>query len=132
LQRAREAIGVIRGDVRGVTPINAHMGDPEGFDADIDLMTQSLRELLDFEGAELFPLIDRLGPGDVARLRQGVESACAHQTSLPDPPAHGLLRKLAEIRETVGLTLNDHSTPWHPGVEALLHPSDGAASDGAA
>jgi hypothetical protein len=31
-----------------------------------------------------------------------------------------MIRKLAEARETVGLALNDHSTTWHPGVEAVL------------
>lgn len=121
--RAREAIAVIRADMRGVKPINAHASDPDGFDGHIDAMTGSVRELLQFEEDDLFPLVDRLSSTDQDRLRQGVEAACAHQTSLPDPPQNTLIRKLAEIKETVTLSLNDQSTPWHPGIDAVLDPS---------
>lgn len=120
LQRTRDAIGVVRGDVRGVAPINAHASDPDGFDADIDAMVRSLRELLRFEDAQLFPLVERLGPDEVDRLTQGVDAARHHQTSLPDPPDNAVMRTLAEIKETVGLALNDRSTAWHPGVDAVL------------
>jgi hypothetical protein len=120
LQRAREAIGVVRGDVRGVAPINAHASDPEGFDNDIDAMVHSLRDLLHFEDAELLPLVEWLGPGEVDRLARGVDAARAHKTSLPDPPDNAVIRRLAEIKETVGLALNDRSTAWHPGVDAVV------------
>jgi hypothetical protein len=120
LQRARETIGAVRGDVHGVAPINAHASDPEGFDGDIDDMVPAVRDVLRFEDAELFPLVERLGPADVDRLAQGVETARAHQTSLPDPPDNAVIRRLAEIKETVGLALNDRSTAWHPGVDAVL------------
>jgi hypothetical protein len=124
LDRARETIGVIRADMRGVKPINAHASDPDGFERDIDIMTRSLRELLQFEVDDLFPLVEQLDPTDVDRLRKGIEAACAHQTSLPDPPHNALVRKLAEMKETVSLSLNDQSTPWHPGIEAVLDPSE--------
>jgi hypothetical protein len=45
------------------------------------------------------------------------------QTSLPDPPDNAVIRTLAEIRETVGLALNDRSTTWHPGIDAVLDES---------
>jgi len=120
LQRTRDAIGVVRGDVRGVAPINAHASDPEGFDADIDAMVHALRELLGFEDAELLPLMERLGSAEADRLAQGVDEALGHQTSLPDPPDNAVIRRLAEIKETVGLALNDRSTAWHPGVDSVL------------
>jgi hypothetical protein len=90
---------------------------------DIDGMVRSVTELLEFEDAELFPLIDRLAEADTEDLRRAVDAAGDHQTSLPDPPDNGLLRKLAEVREAVGLSLNDESTPWHPGTDALVDPS---------
>lgn len=120
LSRAREAIGAIRSDMRGVKPINAHASDPDGFDRHIDEMTGSLRALLQFEVDDLFPLVEQLDPTDADRLRQAIEDACAHQTSLPDPPDNAIIRKLAEIKETVTLSLNDQSTPWHPGIDAVL------------
>ena len=123
LQRAREAIGVVRSDLHGVAPIDAHAVDPDGIDANIDAMVSTLRELLRFEDAELFPLVEGLDPADTNALRQSVESASAHQTSLPDPPHNAVIRKLAEIKESVDLSLNDHSTSWHPGVDAVLRPS---------
>ena len=124
LQQAREAIGTVRADLRGVAPIDAHVSDPEGLDRDIDAMVHSLRELFRLEDAGLFPLIERLSPSEVDGLRHSIESACAHQTTLPDPPDNGLVRKLAEVTETVRLALNDQSTPWHPGVDALLDRSE--------
>jgi hypothetical protein len=120
LAEVREAIADVRADVRGLAPINAHLSDPDGLEADIVAMTTSLRRLLDFEDAELGKLIDQLPPAAVDELRDRIESASAHQTSLPRPPDNGLVRKLAEVKESVGLTLNDHSTTWHPGVEGLL------------
>ena len=123
LQRAREAIGVIRADMRGVAAINAHASDPEGVDEDIDDLAVSLRELLEYEATNLFPLVERLSHGDAERLREAIESASRHQTSLPDPPENGALRRVAEVKEAIGLSLNDHSTPWHPGIEAVLDRS---------
>jgi hypothetical protein len=120
LAQSRETIARVRADVRGMPPIDAHLSDPEGLEADIDAMTAALRSLLDYESSELFELVERLSSEDRVKLREGVEEAAAHQTSLPDPPENSLIRKLAEARETVGLALNDHSTTWHPGVEAVL------------
>ncbi len=119
---ARQAISVIRADMRGVKPVNAHASDPNGFDEHIDVMTRSVGALLQFEADEIFPVVERMDATDADRLRQSVEGACAHQTSLPDPPDNALLRKLAEIKETVTLSLNDQSTPWHPGINAVLDP----------
>ena len=114
LQRAREAIGVIRADIRGVAAINAHASDPEGVDEDIDDLAVSLRELLEYEATNLFPLVERLSHGDAERLREAIESASRHQTSLPDPPENGALRRVAEVKEAIGLSLNDHSTRGIP------------------
>jgi hypothetical protein len=120
MAEVRTAIAAVRADVRGLAPINAHLSDPEGLEADIDAMTASLRCLLDFEDIELAKLIDQLPPDAVGELRSRIESVSTHQTSLPDPPDNGLIRKLAEVKESIGLSLHDHSTTWHPGVDGLL------------
>ena len=116
---ARLAIEVVRDDLRDVAPIDAHAGDPERVDAAIDAMAVSLRSLLEFEDAELFTLIDHLTADELPVLRERIAKASLHQTSLPDPPVNGLIRKLAEVKESIGLALNDHSTEWHPGIERV-------------
>jgi hypothetical protein len=126
LARVRHDIAQVRTDVHGVAPINAHLSDPDGLEEDINSMTASLRSLLDYEDAELFKLVDLLHPHDKEKLSQRIVEATGHQTSLPDPPDNGLIRKLAEARESIGLALNDHSTTWHPGVEAVLDGPEGA------
>ena len=124
LARPRGTIGVVRADLRGVVPIAAHTRDAHGIDEHIDAMARSVRELMQFENSDLFPLVGLLGPTELDRLRQSIEVACAHQTSLPEPPAKALIRRLAEIKEMVSLLFNDQSTPWHPGVDAVIGQSE--------
>ncbi len=125
LARARVAIGVIRSDSRGVAWIGSHVIDPQDSEAHIDAMALSLRDLMQFEDSELFGLVGLLSPTDLDRLRGTIEDACSHQTSLPQPPDNALIRKLAEIKETVSLLFNDQSTPWHPGIDAVIAQSEG-------
>ena len=123
LDRLRSALTAVRSDMRGVAAMDAHLSDPDALEEDIDSMAASLRSLLDYEDAEIFKLIDELNPKETRLLRQRIEEASAHQTSLPDPPDNPLIRKLAEISERIRLTVNDQSTAWHPGLEAMLDSS---------
>ena len=125
LARARSAIAVIRADLRGVAPIDAHTSDPQELEGHIDAMALSVRELVQCEDSDLFRLVGLLSPDELDRLRRAIEGACAHQTSLPEPPANTLIRKVAEIKEMVSLFFNDQSTPWHPGIDALIGKSEG-------
>lgn len=120
LARTRADIAVVRVDSRCAAPIDAHLSDPDGLEEDIDSMTASLRSRLDYEDAELFKLVGRLESRDIKRLRQRIDEATAHKTGRPDPPDNPLIRKLAEARESTGLAVNDHSTTWNPGLEAVV------------
>jgi hypothetical protein len=124
LARVRRAITDVRADLRGVVPINAHLSDPDGLEEKIDSMTESLRALLDFEDDELFKLVDLLDPVDSAKLRDRLDEVSAHETSLPDPPDHPVMRKMAEIGENVSLSWNDRSTAWHPGIGGVLKEAE--------
>jgi hypothetical protein len=124
LTQAREAIASVRDDMRGVEPINAHVSDSEGFEADIDAMTATLRTLLAHEDAELFKLLDRLNPEEAAALRARIEEVSAHQTTLPDPPDNAVIRKIAELAESVTTSVHDRSTRWNPGIDEVLNGSD--------
>jgi hypothetical protein len=125
LARARGAIGAVRADLRGVAPIDAHASDPQEVEEHIDAMARSVRELMQFEDSDLFRLVGLLSPNELDRLRRAIEGACAHQTSLPEPPANALIRKVAEIKEMVSLFFIDQSTPWLPGMDALIGQSVG-------
>lgn len=126
LARMRTAVATVRNDVRGVTPIDAHMSDPDGLEADIALMSDSVRALLDYEDAELFRLVELLDPQDVENLRRRINIAVTHQTSLPNPPGNRLIRRLAAAIETIGLVMNDESTTWHSGTKVVLDRSKSA------
>lgn len=70
-----------------------------------------------------FPLVDRLSTAEAGRLRDELEAAAAHQTSLVEPPHNPLLRQVAELKETVTLALHDESSPWHPRIQSLANDS---------
>lgn len=124
LATARSAIATVRADMRGVEPINAHMSDAEGLEADIESLSASLRSLLEYEDAEVFKLVDLLEPSQAAALRSRMDEASAHQTSLPEPPSNRVLRKLAEVGEQITLAIHDRSTTWHPGIDGVLDGSE--------
>jgi hypothetical protein len=120
LARVRGAVKDMRTETRNVKPINAHAHDADGFEAILGAMTSSLRDLLDLEDAQLFPLATRLSPQDEDRLSSQLVAQMSHETSLPDPPDNPVLRKFAEISETVQLALHDESTRSTPGLDKVV------------
>jgi hypothetical protein len=127
LARVRAAVTDMRNETRNVKPVNAHAHDAEGFEVMLGTMTSAIRDLLDFENAQLFPLAAHLSARDEDRLSSRLVEQMSHETSLPDPPDNAVLRKLAEIRETVRLALHDESTRRHPGLEKVVHDDSGTA-----
>ncbi len=121
LAQVRDAVATVRADLRGVSPLDAHLGDPSGLEEDIDSMAASLRSLLRYEEDELFELVELLSPADGDSLRERIDNISAHQTSLPDPPGNSMARKLAEFGENVSLAWNDHATSWHPGIDSIMN-----------
>jgi hypothetical protein len=119
LDAVRSALKKMRGKTRHVKAINAHVGDPQGFEDTIAAMVEALRSLLAYEDEHLIPLAEMLYGQDVEQLTGRMTEALARETSLPDPPDNAVLRKLASIKEHVELALNDESTPWHPGLQTL-------------
>lgn len=127
LTRVRAAVKNVRNETRNVKPINAYAHDAEGFEVMLGTMTSSIRDLLDFENAQLFPLAAHLSARDEDRLSGQLVEQMSHESSLPDPPDNAVLRKLAEIRETVRLALHDESTRHHPGLDEVVNDDSGAA-----
>ncbi len=119
LDAVRTALKEMRSRTRHVKAINAHVGDPDGFEAAITAMADALRALLTDEDAHLIPLAEMLYGSDVDHLVERTDHALARVTSLPDPPRHAVLRRLASAKETVDLALHDESTTWHPGLQKL-------------
>jgi hypothetical protein len=107
VSRLRHAIGAVRAVVKGVAPIDGHVDEPDHLEMNIDAMTTSLRRFLEYEDDALFKLVDLLNAEDADRLRQCVEGAAAHRTSLPGPPGNSVLRRLAEIKEVLRVALHE-------------------------
>ena len=124
VEAVRAALKGMRAKTRHVKPINAHADDPDGFEQTIEEMVKALRSLIAYEDEALIPLVDELDGQGARLLAERMEIGMARETSLPDPPDNPILRKLATLKETVGLALNDESTPWHPGLEHIGSQGD--------
>jgi len=94
LDAVRSALKEMRSRTRYVKGINAHVGDPVGFEGAISSMADALRALMAYEDEHLIPLAEMLYGSDVEHLAERAGHALAHETSLPDPP-HGAPRSPA-------------------------------------
>ena len=124
LDAVRAALKEMRAKTRHVKPINAHADDPDGFEHSIEEMVKALRAMIAYEDEVLLPLVDELDSRGTRLLAERMEIGMSRETSLPDPPENPILRKLATLKESVELALNDESTPWHPGLQRISGTDD--------
>jgi hemerythrin-like domain-containing protein len=115
----RDTMSEISRRTRHVKALNAHADDPEGFEASLDKLVDSIQVHLDHEERSLFPLIDHLDGADLERLRADVERAVAHASTHPRPPHNPIGRVLSNVEEMIERVVQDASTPWHPGLKYL-------------
>jgi acetyl esterase/lipase len=120
LKRVRAAVTHVRNETRNVKPINAYAHDADGFEEMLGTMTSTIRDLLNFENTQLFPLAARLNEQDGDSLSSQLVKQMSHETSLPDPPDNAVLRKVAEFKETFRLAFRDESTRHHPGLDKVV------------
>lgn len=115
----REALEKVRHRTRHVKPINAHLQDAQGFEADLSELLEDVRRTLGHEEEDLFPLVDRLDTESGEDLRNRVEHAVRRASVHPNPPRNPITRALASIEEKVDRAVNDVSTTSHRAVERL-------------
>jgi len=115
----REALLEIRKRTRNVKPINAHLEDPEGFEAALDDLVALIHSHVEHEDGILFPALAGLGADDRGQLRSEVEDGVAHASTYPNPPKHLLGRAVVAVIEKIERGPQDESDSYHPGVELL-------------
>jgi hypothetical protein len=93
--------------------------DPSGTEQAIEKMVRALRNHLDYEDDEIFPLVSALDPELARQMHDDVEEALTTSTTHPEPPRGRLGRAVVAVREKIERDIKDESTPTHPGVERL-------------
>lgn len=112
-EAVRDALAAVRARTRHVTPRNARVDDPEGFDAGLDELTRSLGAHLEHEDAEILPLVERLGPADAEALAAAAGDAADHAVAHPRPPRNRLARAVVGLSERLDRRVEDAPTPGH-------------------
>jgi Hemerythrin HHE cation binding domain len=130
-KEVREALVAIRKRTRNVKPMNAHLDDPEGFEAALDDLVARIRSHVEHEDEILFPALAGLDADDRTRVRSEVEDGVAHASTYPNPPKHLLGRAFVSVLEKIERGPQDESDSYHPGVELLddaLNAGGGSSS----
>ena len=118
-RQVRAAMRDVRTRTRHVQPIDAHAGDPEGFEQSLAELIDLIRTHLSREDQDLVPMASRLDSDARAELHNQIERALVHASSHPDPPRNPIGHALANLMDKVDRTIRDSSTTWHPGLEIL-------------
>jgi hypothetical protein len=124
----RQALTEIRNRTRNVKPLNAHLEDPEGFEAALDELVSRIRSHVEHEDEILFPALAGLGAEDRRRVRSEVADGVAHASTYPNPPKHLVGRALVSVLEKLERGPQDESDSYHPGVELLDEALNGNGS----
>jgi hypothetical protein len=115
----RDALADLRKRTQNVKPSNVHASDPDGFEELLDRLVDSIRMHLDHEDEMLFPLLDQLDGAEADGLRNAVEEAVAHASTLPHPPRSSVGRAVAGAIDKLNRSGHDQSTVSHPEVDQL-------------
>jgi hemerythrin-like domain-containing protein len=124
----RQALTEIRKRTRNVKPLNAHLEDPEGFEAALDELVSRIHSHVEHEDEILFPALAGLGAEDRRRVRSEVADGVAHASTYPNPPKHLVGRALVSVLEKLERGPQDESDSYHPGVELLDEALNGNGS----
>jgi hypothetical protein len=115
----REMLSDLRKRTQNVKPSNVHASDPEGFEKRLDQLVNSVRVHLDHEDDMLFPILDRLEEPKAVELRDDVDQAVAHASTLPHPPQGIVGRTVMGAIDKLNRSGHDQSTVSHPKVDRL-------------
>jgi hemerythrin-like domain-containing protein len=124
----RQALTEIRKRTRNVKPLNAHLEDPEGFEAALEELVSRIRSHVEHEDEILFPALAGLGAEDRRRVRSEVADGVAHASTYPNPPKHLVGRALVSVLEKLERGPQGESDSYHPGVELLDEALNGNGS----
>ncbi len=120
----RDAMEVIRKRTLHMTPANVHADDPEGFDHALEGLVDCLESHLGREERDLFPLLDELSTDAATELADDVTHALKHASEKPKPSHNPVGRAIGNLGAALERTVEDASTPRHPGRHKLEKVED--------
>jgi hypothetical protein len=118
-KEVRENLAEIRRRTQHVKPEYVFADDPAGTERAVESMVGALRNHLDYEDDQIFPLVSGLDPELSRQVHDDVQDALSSSTTHPEPPRSRLGRAVVAVREKIERDVKDESTPVHPGVDRL-------------
>jgi hypothetical protein len=115
----REAMDDIHQRTMGIDPRNVHASDGQGFEDTLTAVVVKLRTLLPLEDRQLAELLVTLTPEDRQALADEVTHAFRTASERPRPPRTSVGRFLSNVHVKLDHTLEDVSTPRHPGADTV-------------
>jgi hypothetical protein len=123
LDREREALREAMDDIHqrtmGIDPRNVHASDGQGFEDSLVAVVGSVRRLLVVEDQAIGELVQSLTPEDRQDLADEVAHAYRSASERPRPPRTAVGRFLSNAHVKLDHTLEDVSTPRHPGADTV-------------
>jgi hypothetical protein len=115
----RDSMDEIHRRTMGIDPRNVHASDGQGFEDALTSVVAKTRALLAFEDREIGALWDSLGEAERKTLVDEVIHAFRTASERPHPPRTSFGRFLSNAHVKLDHTLEDVSTPRHPGADTV-------------
>jgi hypothetical protein len=123
LDRDREALREAMDDIHertmGIDPRNVHASDGQGFEDALREVVAKARALLMLEDQEIAALLQSLDVLQRQELGEEVIHAYRSASERPQPPRTAVGRFLSNAHVKLDHTLEDVSTPRHPGADTV-------------
>jgi hypothetical protein len=115
----RDTMDEIHQRTMGIDPRNVHASDGQGFEDALTSVVEKTRALLVVEDRQIAALWDSLGEDERQGVTDEVTRAFRNASERPYPPRTSVGRFLSNAHVKLDHTLEDVSTPRHPGADTV-------------
>ncbi len=115
----RDTMDEIHQRTMGIDPRNVHASDGQGFEDALTSVVAKTRALLMAEDRQVAAVWDSLGEHERRTVTDEVTRAFRNASERPYPPRTSVGRFLSNAHVKLDHTLEDVSTPQHPGADTV-------------
>jgi hypothetical protein len=115
----RDTMTVVHDRTTGIDPRNVHASDGQGFEDALDQVVTQLKALLVDEDSQIASLIGSLDSEARRSLAEEIDHTFHNASERPHPPHTSVGRFLSNLHVKLDHTLEDVSTPRHPGSDTI-------------
>jgi hypothetical protein len=123
LEDDREQLRVAMEDIHhrtmGIDPRNVHASDGQGFEDTLEVVVIKVRSIMAAEDRLIANLVESLGTHERSQLAEDVNHTFKSASERPRPPRTAVGRFLSNAHVKLDHTLEDVSTPRHPGSDTI-------------